>query len=358
VVVPDDKGAACPLLKMERSCNTQACPINCAVGEWSGWTSCSAKCGGGIRQRIRHVKQRAKHGGKLCGAETESQTCGNDACDKDCVLAAWSRWSTCSKACGGGFEDRTRRVVVASTGLGNCAADDSEYRLQYKRCNMDKCKPKTAPLLKCASKVDVILLLDGSGSLGAKGFDIMKKAAADIVNAMDPKANGGNGAQVAVLMYSGPKDMAGYKKCVGGGKVDMAGDCKMIWVSHFTTSNTAIATGIGSLIWQKGSTMTSAALASAEAELVYGRGDASPVVITLADRLPMMPRKTAEAAASLRKKAKLIFAAATGPTELAKFADYVSRPVADNLVYVNQLDDFAKPEIINSIIAAACPQVE
>jgi len=301
------------------------------------------------------VKQRAHHGGKLCGAESESLACGTTACDKDCSLATRSRWSTCSRACGGGFEERTRRVLATSTGLGNCAADDSEYRLQYKRCNMDKCKPATAPLLKCAAKVDVVLLLDGSGSLGAKGWETMKKAGSDIVRAMDP-AN--DGAQVAVLMYSGPMDMNGYRKCTGqAGKADMVTDCKMIWVSHFTTSNTAIATGITNLLWQKGSTMTSQALASAEAELVYGRADAQQVVIALADSLPMMPRKTAEAAASLRKKAKVIFAASTGQTELPKFADFVSRPVADNLIYVPQLADFAKPEIINSIIAAACPKV-
>jgi hypothetical protein len=359
VVVPNDKGAACPPLTMQRSCNTNQCPVNCDMAQWSGWTSCSAKCGGGIKQRIRHVNRRAQHGGKMCPAESESQGCGMEACDKDCSLAPWGGWSSCSKACGGGFKERVRRVVAPSSGLGNCAKEDSEYRLQYMRCNMDVCKPKTAPLLKCASKVDVILLLDGSGSLGTKGWETMKKAGSDIIAAMDPAANGGNGAQVAVLMYSGPDDMNAYKKCTGeGGAVDMAKDCKMVWVSHLTPNSAAIATGINSLIWQKGSTLTSQALASAEAELVYGRGDAPQVVIALADRLPMMPRKTAEAAASLRKKAKLIFAAATGPSELPKFAEFVSRPVADNLVYVKQLDDFSKPETINNIIAAACPKVE
>lgn len=361
VVVPADKGASCPPLSMQRSCNTQECPVNCHMDEWSGWTSCSAKCGGGIKQRIRHAKTRARHGGKLCGAESESVGCGTAACDQDCSLAPWSMWSSCSKACGGGFQERARRVISPAVGLGRCPEEESEYRLQYMRCNPDQCKPKNAPLLKCAAKVDVILLLDGSGSLGTKGFDTMKKAGESLIKAMDPNANDGNGAQVAVLMYSGPKDMDAYKKCTGalaaGAKVDLATDCKMIWVSHLTTSNDAIAAGVSNLIWQKGSTMTSQALASAEAELVYGRADAQQVVIAMADRLPMMPRRTGEAAASLRKKAKLIWAVASGTGDLQKFASWASRPAADNLVHVPTVADLMKPATLNKIITSACSKV-
>lgn len=360
VVVPDDKGAACPPLSLQLKCNTHECPVDCKIGEWSGWTSCSAKCGGGIKQRLRRVKQRAAHGGKLCGAETESTGCGMEACDKDCGLAQWSGWSECSRACGGGFQQRGRRVLTSATGLGRCPADDSEYRLQYKRCNPKKCEAKAADkVLKCASKVDVILLLDGSGSLGGTGWKTMKKAGASIVKAMDPS---NNGAQVAVLLYSGPKDMAAYEKCTGavsadGTKVDLVSDCKMIWVSHLTTNNAVVAENIGNLYWQKGSTMTSQALATAEAEVVYGRANTPKVVIALADKLPMMPRKTGEAAASLRKKARLIWAASAGPAELPKFGEWASKPVADNLISVKTIDDFAKPETLNKIIAAACAKV-
>lgn len=358
VVVPNAKGAPCPPLALQRSCNVQECPVNCAIGEWSGWTSCSAKCGGGIKQRIRHVKTRAQHGGKLCGPETESLSCGMTACDQDCTLAAWSGWSLCSKACGGGFQERVRRVAIAPIGAGRCAAEDATSRLVYKRCNADKCKPKNPPLLKCAAKVDVIILLDGSGSLGLAGWKTMKKVGASLVKAMDPKT-----AQVAVLVYSGPKNMGAYKKCVGEApagsrKVDFAMDCKMVWVSHLTDKTAPVAEKFDDLYWPKGSTMTSQALASAEAELVYGRADATQVVLTLAHSLPMMPRKTGEAAASLRKKARLIWAAATGPSELKKFSSWASRPVADNFVYTRSIEDLAKPETLNKIIAAACPKVE
>jgi hypothetical protein len=71
VIIPNVKGADCPPLSMQQSCNTQDCPVDCSMGEWSGWTTCSSKCGGGIMQRIRNVKERAQHGGKVCGPHPE-----------------------------------------------------------------------------------------------------------------------------------------------------------------------------------------------------------------------------------------------------------------------------------------------
>jgi hypothetical protein len=216
-------------------------------------------------------------------------------------------------------------------------------------------------LLKCAAKVDVIILLDSSGSLGSAGFDTMREAGKTLVKAMDPAANDGDGAQVAVLQYSGPKNMNTFKKCTGeahGTQVDLVLDCRMNWVSHLSTDVEGIATSIQSLTWQKGSSMTSQALASAEAELINGRPDTPAVVIAFADNLPMMPRKTGEVASSLRKKAKLIWAAATGSAEMTKFASWASRPVADNFVYMHKVEDFAKTETLNRIISSACPKVQ
>lgn len=311
-------------------------------------------------QRIRHVKERAAHGGKVCGPETQSRECGMEACDRDCQLSSWSSWSSCSKACDGGFVHRTRRVVAGVVGLGKCADEDSESRLQYRRCNLDKCKPKAGKILKCASTVDVVILLDASGSLGKEGFETVKKAGVALVEALDPKANNGNGAQVAVLAYSGPTTMDGYKKCTGqsSGKVDMAKDCNMIWLAHYTPEMKTVAAKIGSFKWSKGATMTSQALASAEAELIYGRANTESKVIVIADKLPMMPRKVGEAAASLRKKAGLLWVAATGPTDLQKFASWASKPVADNLVYIQDVKDLEKPHTLNKIIADTCSKVE
>merc|ERR1719253_1915349 len=40
-------GAQCPPLDMTRSCNEDACPVDCETGDWSEWGDCSAECNGG-----------------------------------------------------------------------------------------------------------------------------------------------------------------------------------------------------------------------------------------------------------------------------------------------------------------------
>merc|ERR1719305_174594 len=52
VLTHPNGGAKCLPLAAERSCNTQPCPINCKLSIWSGWSKCSAECGGGVQQRL------------------------------------------------------------------------------------------------------------------------------------------------------------------------------------------------------------------------------------------------------------------------------------------------------------------
>merc|ERR1719162_485769 len=46
-------GAACPPLEMVQSCNSHPCPVDCKLIDWEGWSSCSAQCGGGVKERVR-----------------------------------------------------------------------------------------------------------------------------------------------------------------------------------------------------------------------------------------------------------------------------------------------------------------
>ena len=40
-------GAECPRLSEIEACNSQACPIDCVVGDWSEWSACSNPCNTG-----------------------------------------------------------------------------------------------------------------------------------------------------------------------------------------------------------------------------------------------------------------------------------------------------------------------
>jgi len=105
-------GKACPALTASQSCNSQPCPVNCQVSGWSTWSTCSAKCGGGVQTATRSVATPSAHGGSACPALVQQQLCNTHACPVDCKVGAWSAWSTCSAQCGGGQQTATRTVVT------------------------------------------------------------------------------------------------------------------------------------------------------------------------------------------------------------------------------------------------------
>jgi len=357
IVVPPEMGADCPPLVMTRSCNELECPIDCHVSSWTGWSSCSAPCNGGVMQRVRLIRTQALHGGETCGETTQGETCNSQSCDKDCKLNAWTKWGHCSKACDGGFQMRFRHVAARAVGQGSCPSHRNKARLEYKRCNDFKCFASAASgILECTAKLDVIVLIDGSGSIGQAGWTATKQAATTIVNAFK---TGVDQAQLAVLMFSGPTNWPNYKKCTGDGKgVNYAVDCNVAWVSRLSTDKATIVSSVGALAWPRASTLTSAALATAEAELQNGRSDAQAIVIVITDGRPMSKGRTRQAAMKLRKKARLMFVPVTQYAPIRDIEKWASEPVADNVLKVDNFSDLTLSDTMNKLIADVCPEVQ
>jgi len=94
-VHPLHGGAECPALT--RACNTQHCPIDCAM---SNWTYCSTTCGGGTQSRSITVPP--QYGGVDC--QNLTQACNTQSCPIDC---AFSNWGNCSLPCGSGTQNRS-----------------------------------------------------------------------------------------------------------------------------------------------------------------------------------------------------------------------------------------------------------
>merc|ERR1719502_825997 len=356
VLTHPNKGAKCLPLSALKKCNVDPCPVDCKLAAWNGWSKCSAQCGGGVQQRIRDVTVPAKYGGKPCDSTSETRACNNQACEKDCVLGRWEPWGKCSKDCDGGTQKRQKFVKEKAQGEGKCPGRWSSQRLEYKKCNEHRCGlAMGATTLKCSEKLDVILLLDGSGSLKENGWKAETKAAQTFVDAFS-----GTGAQahLAVILYSGPRTWGGVRKCFGRNraKVDMEKDCKIKMVNHFTDDMAKVKEGIGKLQWPRGSTLTSLALISAYSELMIGRKDAKSIVVAITDGRPLSYRATGIASRYLRRKARLVWVPVTRKAPLWQIKRWATRRWQENVVQVKTFKDLEKPDLVTHVIANICPK--
>ena len=138
-IITQSKGngsKSCPELKETKACNTDVCPVDCQVSDWSNWSTCSAYCGGGTQERTRSIITQAKgNGSKQCPELKETKACNTDVCRVDCVVSNWSNWSDCTKSCGGGTQERTRKIITESTGNGNSCPELK----QTQTCNTEVC---------------------------------------------------------------------------------------------------------------------------------------------------------------------------------------------------------------------------
>jgi len=280
-------------------------------------------------------------------------------------LGDWSSWGVCSQQCDGGVKQRQKPVAVAAVGNGACPDSTDPIRQEFEECNTVPCiKPTSFPTYRCKAKLDVILLIDGSGSLRQRGWDASVKASAMFAEAM---LGGEEDIKLATLLFSGP-GRRNMRKCTGRGfggrgrrrrrsaKPNMARDCKISWVSRFTTDTKGTAAKIKALKWPRSTTFTSGALSTATAELTYGRKDAQSIVIVITDGRPMNRRATAVASRKLRKKARLMWVPVTRYAPLRDIRSWASRPWRDNIISVGDFGTLQKPDTISKIIVDMCPK--
>jgi hypothetical protein len=355
ILTHPDGGAKCLPLAALRSCNDSPCPVDCVLSSWGGWSKCSAQCGGGVSQRLREVKMAMKYGGHPCGATSETVSCNGHACEKDCELSDWTKWSHCSKDCDGGTKKRVKFVKHEAEGAGQCADEWSVKRLQYMACNMKRCETLTvSEPLSCNKSLDIIMLLDGSGSLGKAGWDAEMKAAHIFVDAFkyaEGKVN------MAVILFSGPRTWGGVFKCIGKSAATVPKSfCGIQTVTHFTTDMNSVDQKITGLTWPSGSTLTSLALMTAKAEMSLGRADVQTIVVVITDGRPLSYRLTWLAARTVRKSARLLWVPVTKYAPLKYIKRWATRRWQENVVPVTDFKELQTPEVITHIVADICPK--
>merc|ERR1719420_367338 len=285
VVTPASNGGAeCPPMLEKEPCNLQPCPIDCVVGEWSEWSACSKDCGGGVIVRSRVAITEMEHEGEPCGDLSETVECNVRACDAPCELNPdWSDWTECSKMCDYGYTVRFKEIDVPAGPTGPCAGPTDPERMQSAFCNIQDC-PKD---LVCTEQMDLIVLVDGSGSVNwyGPGFEAERTFT---LNMFELLAFGETGAKAGVILFSWEAEL----------------------VSTMTTDKEALMSAVEGMSWPHSNTDTAAALTMAQTELANnGRPEVTKektMVFLITDGNPNSMSAANAAAESLKETATLM----------------------------------------------------
>jgi uncharacterized protein YegL len=252
-----------------------------------------------------------ENGGESCGAATDPQQCNVETCDRPCDLSEWSDWTDCTAACGGGERFRFKDVEQQAGPTGSCPDPHDPDRKDTVACNTFTCPPA----LQCTDKQDILVLMDGSGSLGADGFDAVKAFVASLFKRMS----------------------FGATTAKGGAVVFSSAD-QITMTSPMTEDGTALIAAVEGATWPFGSTDTTGALAMADQMLHNsGRTEVSrddTFVLLITDGPPNNIQNAIAAATKLHDRARLIVLAvghgldpyamseiATDPTDVLPIMD-------------------------------------
>jgi hypothetical protein len=325
VVPNDDCGIKCPRKEIYKRCGQFHCPINCDMSSWSGWSKCSAECGGGLQGHTRSILTKPKNGGLPCNTVEESRPCHTESCTRDCVLAGWTAWTPCSVACSGGYHEKFRHVAIPIRGEGKCPIETSHFRYEKGDCNTQACRGDEV----CVANQDLVIAVDGSGSIRDTGFAILKTFVAKLLNRYETQYWGNDAVKLAIVLFGNGVIMP------DGKSVSPA-----IIRQPLTFDMAAVKTAVNDLPFKKGFTNMAQAFAAAETAFTQGsrRGSQSAVLV-VTDGKPSFNFMTTQMVEQLDDKAVSRYFLVVSEESLDSDAmgvlkTWASQPWETNLVHV------------------------
>jgi hypothetical protein len=135
-------GTPCVTVGTEVCDHLPLCDVDCEVGAWGTWTTCSEDCDGGTQTAHRTVTKQKVANGADCPSLKRLQTCNTDCCPK-CEVSAWSGWSGCpdSAPCEEVSETRERTITTRCPSDAECPSLEQSRKCVYDDKSCFGCNP-------------------------------------------------------------------------------------------------------------------------------------------------------------------------------------------------------------------------
>lgn len=249
-------------------------------------------------------------------------------------------------ACDGGFQERFRHVLIPTRGFGKCPTPNSDFRYAKQECNVHPCTGDEV----CIAKQDLVLGIDGSGSLTEDGFGILRNFAVTLITKYQTEYFGSDAMKVGVLQFGNGVVLA------DGRTVSPA-----INVQPLTTDLALVKAGLENLPYKKG--FTNMAQAFALSEVMYtaaGRKGAQSALLLITDGKPSFAFQTNEMVEQLQdKNIQRFFMVVNeaGGDDLKQMEKWASQPWETNLIHVPGLEALRADESVwvQKAVVMFCP---
>jgi uncharacterized protein YegL len=249
-------------------------------------------------------------------------------------------------ACDGGFQERFRHVLIPTRGFGKCPTPSSDFRYAKQECNVHPCTGDEV----CIAKQDLVLGIDGSGSLTEDGFGILRNFAVTLITKYQTEYFGSSAMKVGVLQF-------GNGVVLGDGRTVSPA----INVQPLTTDLALVKTGLENLPYKKG--FTNMAQAFALSEVMYtaaGRKGAQSALMLITDGKPSFAFQTNEMVEQLQdKNIQRFFMVVNeaGGDDLKQMQRWASQPWETNLIHVPGLEALRADESVwvQKAVVMFCP---
>lgn len=279
--------------------------------------------------RGRLTRTEAEHGGVPCPAIQDQEMCNLSPCEQPCQYGEWSELSSCTQQCGGGWQTRTRPIVQEALGSEHeCVGIYDHERLQPQMCNEHVCPEG----LECQTEMDLVILMDGSGSVVQADLDAQKAG----VKALLDRIGFGEGlAQVGIAVFGG--------------------DVKELHPLSADKAATVASVDNAALNADQ-STHLSMALEHANTMLANGRIHASSTIVVFLEGMPTDGRAAAEVVKHIN--ARVVVVPVGGGMDMTRVVTWGSFPAKLNALAVKDFAALAEDAEVTRMIGNLCPQAE